>query len=200
MASDAKEGPYIVDPGEVIQDAIAKALEQISDLTLPFNLITRSWFKTNKSIFILKSAGLYAELGGMNPKEVKAGQKLTNRKRAENRKEDEVGFIYPILKRHGLLEKSMTNPSDSNAVSFILNKQFLVLGTKAKSVDGYLYPAALQAGSKFFKPRPHIIVGLEQVSPKYSTPAKGNTRGAAWAALISGYVIDMTSTFAEVRK
>src|SRR5688572_19842345 len=101
---------FKVDPDKQFQTAVKDALKQVKDLTIPFTLMTKSWFQGNKAIFALKGPGKYTDLSD--------AYKI--------QKKNAVGFIYPILRRSGVLEKSLTVPGDSNAISIILNKNTLV--------------------------------------------------------------------------
>ena len=42
---------YDVDPDGKFKTEIAKAIKSVGDLTIPFQLMTREWFKGNRSIF-----------------------------------------------------------------------------------------------------------------------------------------------------
>jgi phage gpG-like protein len=162
---------YQVDPDKAFQSAIKDALKQVSDLTIPFTLITKSWFKGNKAIFSLKGPGKYVDLT----------------ERYKHRKEAAVGFIYPILKRSGALAKSITEAGDSNSINYIINKQTLVLGTKVS----YGPPHQFGAPKIKLPQRPFILLGAEQVSPPDI-----NRRREAWIAILEDYVIQASSKFA----
>ena len=157
---------YSVDPDKAFQKAIKDAIKDVQDLTVPFTLITKSWFKSNRAIFALKGPGKYVD--------------LTEKYKLEKQKK--VGFIYPILKRSGLLEKSITVPGDSNSISYIINKNVLVLGSKVP------YGAAHQFGTKFLPIRPFIFVGAEQTAPE-----EINQRRDAWIATLRDYVLQVSS-------
>jgi phage gpG-like protein len=161
---------YQVDPDKAFQSAIKDALKQVSDLTIPFTLITKSWFKGNASIFALKGPGKYEDLT----------EKYKERKKAD------VGFIYPILKRSGLLAKSITQAGDSNSINYIINKKTLVLGTKVS------YGPVHQFGStkRSIPKRPFILIGAEQVSPP-----EINRRREAWIAILEDYVRQVSGKF-----
>ena len=190
---------YIVDPGQILNKAIKEALLQVNDLRIPYHLITQSWFKTNLSLFDMsrRGPGKYPILGGLNPFEKRGKNKLTNYQIAARAKIKEVGFMYPLLVRSGKVANSMTQPRDSNAVSMIVNKTILVLGTKAKSKDGYPYPIALQvAGGKAqYKPRPMVLIGVEQV-----VPGQTNKRELIWAEIISDHVVKKMAQVAKRSK
>ncbi len=75
------------------------------------------------------------------------------------RKQAAVGFVYPILKRTGLLSKSITEPAHPNAISLIINRKALTLGTNVA------YANFLHQGTKKMPARPVVLFGNEQVAP-----------------------------------
>jgi phage gpG-like protein len=163
---------YQVDPDKEFQKAIKQALTEVKDLTIPFTLITKSWFKGNRAIFALKGPGKYADLTENYKKQ----------------KQAKVGFVYPILRRNGALERSITDAGDSNSINYIINKSTLVLGTKVP------YGPAHQFGTKVLPKRPFILLGAEQVSPPDL-----NRRREAWIAIIQDYVLQVSGKFADVQ-
>lgn len=148
-----------------LQSAIKDALTKVNDLTIPFKLITQSWFKSNRAIFNLKGPGKYRELD----------------EKYRERKIKKWGFDYPVLKASGKLSESITVPSDTNAVVKILNKKTLLLGSKIS------YGSYHQFGTKFMPARPWILVGAEQVAPP-----ELNNRREAWIAVIQNFVLQKT--------
>lgn len=193
---------FVVDPGNEFKKALDSISKDIQDLTPPFILITREWFKSNRSIFDMsrKGPGKYPPLGGLRPNEVKIPGGPTNRERAETAKERQVGFAYPLLVRTGKLADSMTNPSSPDSVNMIINKKILILGTKAmsdtgKSNKGYPYPIALQAGAVskgMYYPRPFVLLGAEQVA----TP-EINKRTQIWLGHIEKHIANVLAKRAK---
>lgn len=163
---------FTVDPGEKFSQAIQDALSQVDDLTLPYTLIAKSWFQSNKALFTLKSPGKFVDLS----------------EKYKKNKQKAVGFIYPILKRSGALELSITDPTDTNSINLIINKQTLLLGTKI------FYAPTHQFGSvKSNVPaRPFLLIGAEQTGPE-----EFNKREAAWIAIIASYVAQVSAKFAD---
>jgi phage gpG-like protein len=153
---------YVVDADKQFQKAIKDALKQVNDLTIPFKLITKSWFKGNE--FLFKAP--------YNPSRY---TDLTENYKKQKKKA--VGFIYPILRRSGLLEESITDPSSGNSINLIINGKTLVLGTKVP------YAAKHQFGEKV-PARPFLLIGGEQTAPD-----EINRRKDAWIATIRDYVM-----------
>lgn len=154
---------YVVDPDRRFQEAIQEALTRVRDLSLPLTLIAKDWFQANKAIFTLKGPGKYVDLS----------------ERYKERKQKQVGFVYPILKRSGLLEKSVTEPGNSNSINLILNKNTLVLGTKVK------YAPYHQLGTKFLPIRPILFTGGEQAAP-----SEVYRRSQIWVMQLAKYALD----------
>lgn len=162
-----------VDPGDEFNRAVKKTIKEVEDLTIPFTLISKSWFQSNKAIFRLKSPGKYADLS----------------RNYKNAKKAMVGFVYPILKLHGKLEKSITDPTASGAISLILNKQTLVLGTAVP------YAQFHQKGTRFMPARPAVLVGAEQTAPP-----ELNKRQEIWIETLANYVLERSKQVGRTKR
>jgi len=134
-----------------------KARDYGLDLRPVFKEIQLSWYKGNKAIFDLKSAGKYADLS--------FDYKFDKAKK--------YGFVYPILRASGALEKSLTVLDSVNAI----NKQYMIVGT---SVD---YAGFLQSGTRYMPARPPVLMGPEIVAP---APIK--KRQELWVKMIRDYI------------
>lgn len=181
---------YNVDPDKRLEKAIKKASKQLDDLTIPYRLMTREWYKGNRSIFDegRKGPGKYIDL---SPKYKKAKTKA-------------IGSPYPILRgflkpkgqpasKSGRLAKSMTDPSDAGTVATIVNKKILVLGTKVTGKGGVPYPRILHLGlGRMPGPRPFVLIGGEQVATN-----QVNKRRENWVELLSDYVKQVSEGFAS---
>lgn len=180
---------YIVDPGDRFKKSIDKSIAKVTDLTIPFKLMTQSWFKSNVAIFTLKGPGQFAPLGGRDPDGIPEGSSISNRKRAERRKKAKYGFDYPLLVATGSLARSMTQPNDSGSVAEIINKRILILGTKVVSKTGkragYPYPIALQRSSEKcpYLPRPFVMIGGEQAGLPVI-----NKRRELWINMLNAHI------------
>ena len=155
-----------VDPGERFRRAVQRAGREVEDLTVPLTLIAQSWYKSNIAIFQLRGPGKYEDL-------------------SENYKPDKqaaVGFLYPILKRHGALAKSITEPGSKFSISKIINKRELILGSSIP------YGAAHQYGTKRMPRRPWVLIGAEQTAPP-----ELNRRLDAWVTVLADYVRSKTA-------
>lgn len=158
----------ILDSHKELNAAFRRLGNDVEDLTLPFQLITESWFKTNRAIFSLKSPGKYADLS--------PGYKVAKRRA--------LGFVYPILKAKGRLSNSMVN-KNAESITRIINKNTLVLGTKTP------YAKFLQRGTGKMPARPVVIFGSEQVAPSDSGL---NKRVELWIKMVSDFIDDKLET------
>lgn len=178
---------YIVQNDKDFQAAIDRLAKSTDDFRIPFGLISREFYKTNKKIFQLKSKGLYPPLGGFNYNRLTPSGK-TRQKEAEEQKQSEVGFIYPLLVRTGALASSMTNPSDPKAIKLI-GKQYLELGT---AVEYGVYHQSDRPRSKIPQRKFLFIDGgpLER-----SIGASTSGRRETWLNIINQYILDEIKRF-----
>jgi len=158
---------YVVDPDKKFARAIKDAQKNVSDLRVPFRIIGRSWFKSNRAIFNLKGPGKYEPL---------AQSTIAFKLR-------KYGFDYPALRAKGDLERSITNPNDSDAI-FDVEKTDLTLGT---SVPHGIYHQSLEPRSKI-PFRPFLFIGAEQLAP-----SELNKRQDAWIEILRQYVLQASS-------
>lgn len=149
-----------IDVENGIKDLLAQAKEAGVNLTVPFTSIAKSWFKANKSIFSLQGPGQYPDYGGFHPDEVVRGG-LTRQALYKNRKFKKFGFIYPMMRATGALEKSLTDPVDANSINLIVNQTSLYLGTRVEYA-----PYHQSDGPRTKIPlRPIVFTGAEQIAP-----------------------------------
>lgn len=132
-----------IDPDGEFRKALAAASRECEDLTIPLTEITREWFQGNRAIYRLKTPGKYADLSA-------------NYKKQKQRRH---GFVYPILRASGKLERSIIDPKDAKAIANIVNKKTLYLGSKVK------YAEYLQTGTSRMPSRPYVLIGAEQSGP-----------------------------------
>lgn len=151
---------------EAFNRGLERARNSVSDLRVPLNLIAIDFYKSQKSIFDSnrKGPGQYADLS----QAYKAA------------KMKEVGFVYPILKRTGLLEESVTNAASTNGGYVIINKDTLVFTTRVP------YAEYLQNGTSKMPARPFFLVGPE--APRYATSQMQGRMGR-WLNILNDFVI-----------
>jgi len=123
---------FTIKNNEEFSRLLEKYGEQISDFSIPFRSFASAWFKRNERIFLLKSEGRYAPLGGFNYRQVINGK--TKRKRAEEKKERETGHSWaPIL--FGKTGKLKTATTGGHGSILRVKRTSLVMG-----VDGRIVP------------------------------------------------------------
>ena len=170
-----KKGDFVdfkVDPTGAFKKALRESGKKTDDLRVPFKLISQAFYKTNKILFSFTSKGPFDDLSPSYQRE----------------KDKKYGFIYPILKATGALEKSITNPTDPNTVASVINKKTLILGTKLTSEEGAPYPAFLQFGTKFMPSRPYLVVGTEK--GRWAKSRTIQRRKQRWIELLEKYCAD----------
>jgi hypothetical protein len=122
---------FIPENDVAFKRALEKLAKAVDDFRIPFGLIGRDWYKSNKIIFTLKSGGLYAPLGGFNPNQKDASGN-SKREKAEARKKKEVGFVFPLLVgKTGALKNSLLSPGGAGA-EFFVGRQSLIMGTSVE--------------------------------------------------------------------
>lgn len=180
---------YNVDQDKRFRKEINKAINSLDDLTIPYRLMTREWYKGNRSIFdpARKGPGKYADLS-------------EKYKKAKTRA---IGSPYPILRgflkpagqparKTGKLAKSMTDPSDPGTVATIANKKILILGTRVTGEGGVPYPTFLHLGTSKMPARPFVLIGGEQVATR-----EINVRKENWINMLKDYVVQVSEGFAS---
>lgn len=169
---------FQVDDKRIFNDAILKARKEIADLRVPFSLMTKAWFKGNVSQFDLSRQG--------------PGKYDDFTQESSDQKFRDVGFVYPILVRSGKLMRSMTQPQNQDAITKVVNKNTLVLGTKVTGEGGAPYPFFLHFGTKFMPARPVVLLGVEQVAT-----TQQNKRVKLWVKTLEDFVIQKSEGFGK---
>lgn len=159
---------YIIENDDDFQRALARLAATVSDFRIPFGLIAKEFYQSNKKIFQLKGPGKYPDF-------------KTDASR--NQKIREVGFAYPLMVRTGATASSLLNPSDSQAVRNI-TKTSMELGTDV--------PYVIYHQSD--KPRNKIplrkVVFIDGGPLETSRGAGSSGRRETWLNIINQYIID----------
>tara|TARA_Y100001951_G_C11292089_1_gene272887 strand:- start:2054 stop:2668 length:615 start_codon:yes stop_codon:yes gene_type:complete len=189
---------FKVDPKGVFRKALIKAGKKSNDLRTPFRLITQSFYKTNMALFQMKSKGPFKDLSArpLYAFWLKDDDKAVIKNNGskffpggyKDLKKKAHGFIYPILKASGKLEKSLTSPTNPDTIATVLNKTTLLLGTKVESDKGAPYPAFLQFGTRKMPARPYLVVGTEK--GKWAKSQHIQRRKQRWMELLEKYCAD----------
>ncbi len=131
--------------------SIARAKAQAADLTGPLKLIAKDFHRSQKAVF---QSSNFADLSESYKKQ----------------KRKDVGFVYPILKRSGALERSTTGESDPNAVVNIDNRDTLFIGSRLS------YAGFIDRGTRKMPARP-----LFQID---------DLRLARWVKILNDHVLE----------
>lgn len=183
---------FIPENDAQFQKLLDEVSDKVSDFRIPFGLIANHWYRGNKKIFALKGPGLYSPLGGFNYQDKVRfrGIEVTKRQRAETLKKEEVGFAYPLLKRQGALEKSLSSKSAQGAEYFV-GRQSMVLGTK---IDYAKYHQSDRPRKKI--PQRKMIF-IDGGPAEKAQDALISGRIQAWTNIIKDYVAQVVSGSAQ---
>lgn len=132
---------------------VNEVIEATGDLRLAFIQIgARKYKKIKGEVFGLTGPGQFTDLTDNPP-----GKGYKSRKAAKLRS------AYPIFRGFtGALEKSITKNTDKNSI-FRVSKTGFTMGTKVKSKKGFLYPLALQEGTKKMAKREWLFIDKNDV-------------------------------------
>lgn len=136
---------YSVDNDKKFDRAINRALSAVNDLSVPLNDIANDFFISRKAIFKLNGPGAYPDFKNA---------------RSERQKVKAVGFDYPLLKRSGRLEASITVRGNVDNVAKIGEKS-AELGTDVP------YGKFHQEGTRNLPQRKFLFIGPE--GPKFAS-------------------------------
>lgn len=117
---------FIVENDEDFRRGLKRMAEVSDDFRIPFNLIGNDWYRSNRKIFTLASKGLYQDLAPAKGDSTAGG--ITTTSNYKDRKEQAVGFVYPILARSGRLASSLLDRNDPDAV-FLAGRRSLTMGS-----------------------------------------------------------------------
>ena len=161
--------------------AVKDALKEIRSLKPVFKGIVKEFYKSNKAIFALKSAGQYEDFKGKTDE-----YGLTKYQKFKISKIGKSGFNvgtdgYPLLKLTGRLEESITVRGSADAIEEITNAS-LVVGTK---VSYGIYHQSEEPRKKI-PYRPFLF--LDPSTSRYAQNPEISRRSVAWATMIQNYV------------
>jgi phage gpG-like protein len=138
--------------------SVRDAQRVVRDLTEPLQQIGRDWMRSNETIFALSGPGPWTDLSGSRSGRDAKGRfrsKISGYKAEKLRR---WGFVYPILKASGRLERSLTQPGDPGALMEVVNGTELRLGTRVTGRGGANYPAFLHRGTSRMPARPYLEI------------------------------------------
>ena len=174
---------YIADNDRKFAEALAKLAEVTDDFRVPLALIGADFYRSERIIFQLKSAGLYQDLA---PQAGKDGNPTTTSDYKEEKLE-QLGFIYPILKGEtGRLSASLLSPNAPGSV-YELGSKTLVIGT---DIEYAIYHQSDRSPRTRVPQRKFIFIsgGEEEVS----ADSRITGRIERWLNLIDDYIGQVT--------
>lgn len=144
---------------------LKKASSKVEDLSFAMGEIARDFYKSEKAIFQLKSPGGYPDLADSTKKQKKR-----------------LGFpLYPILKRSGKLEKSVTQP-DAEGSYRKIGKNFVEIGSTIPY--GIFHNSDLPR--KKIPQRKFFFLGPE--SRQFGARSEFGGRPVRWRNIVEAYV------------
>lgn len=165
---------YSVDNDKIFADALAEASRLADDLRVPLTLIAVDFYKSQRSIFTLQSEGQYDDLS-----------ELYKERKSRPRSLGGAGFVYPILKFSGKLEKAASVRGATGNITQV-NKKTLTIGVKDSVIPYAKYHQTDKAGSRKIPLRKFLFIGPE--SSKYDTPQTAG-RLERWISTLREHMI-----------
>lgn len=177
---------YSVKADKAFQGVLERAFRAVDDLRPAFNLIAKDFYRSEKAIFKLKTAGQYPDFQGPR---IKDTWKDPGRPEARTRdggktayqyyKLKKFGFEYPLLKATGALEDSVTGSSSPDSI-LIIDKKVLAIGTSLP------YGIAHQEGLGNMPLRKFLFIGPESA---FASNKEFSGRLQRWNNIINSYIL-----------
>lgn len=192
MAEAQITASYVLENDAIFRRTLADAREVISDFRVPFGLISRDFYRSQRSIFALKGPGQYPPFKNSNRVQFKQDGVGVKRLQAreeydlskspyQNRKLRKFGFDYPLLVATGKLAASVTTPNASGSVNLITKLSFVV-GT---SLSYGIFHQSDSPRSKM-PLRKFVFIGPE--APRFAT-SQQQGRLQRWVGYIEDYAV-----------
>lgn len=161
---------YVVDNDRRFQAAIDRCYSVVRDLRIPFGQILADFYRSEQSIFALKSPGLYPDFknGGVNSRYARF-------------KEKKFGHKYPLLVASGALAASLTNRSAPGAIASI-GPNSLTIGT---TIPYGIYHQS-DAPRKKIPLRKFLFIGPE--APRFATSEQMG-RPTRWLNILNDFAL-----------
>ena len=167
---------YYIENDKDFLAALDRLKKSASDFRIPFGLISKEFYRSNKKMFSLKGPGLYQDLA---PSAGKDGQPTTTSNYFEQKKRA-VGFAYPILVRSGKLAASLLRPNAAGAVMTI-RKDLLLMGTNDPNAKYHQYGTRKMPMRK--------VVFIDGGKDEKSVGAMKFGRRETWLNIINDYIL-----------
>jgi hypothetical protein len=151
---------YEVDAQRVFKRAIDEAKKNVGDLTVPLRAIAEDFYASERGLFEQPGPGGYSDLS----------------KTYKIQKKRDIGAVYPILVRSGLLKRSVTKQNDPNAFMRINERSVLLIGS------------TLPYAGAVAKKRPYLFIGPE--ASRFAT-SEQISRLDRWLAIMREHVLSV---------
>lgn len=155
---------FKVDESKTFTRALEKAQKVSDDLSAPFSLIAQDFYRTQPATWNQSGAGVYQDLT----------------ERTKKQKRAQVGFVYPILRRNGYLERAASEEGAQGNITEVTANS-LTLGVDDRSIP---YAGYQQLGTTFIPARPYIF---GPGSPYAVGPQQG--RLDRWLKIIQEFIL-----------
>lgn len=186
---------YVVENDARFRQALQDAREVISDFRVPYGLISRDFYRSERAIFQLKGPGLYPPFKNSNRVQFKqdgVGVKRLAPKQQyditkspyQKRKLKKFGFDYPLLVASGALAAAATQPNARGSIN-IITPLSLVLGVNDSQIPYAIYHQSDAPRSKLPQ-RKFMFIGPE--APQFATSDQQG-RLQRWLGYIEDYVV-----------
>lgn len=182
---------YVLENDRIFKETLQQAGEIVSDLRVPFGLIGRDFYRSQKAIFGLKGPGQYPPFKnsvraqglekGKDGKLKRGVEFNVSRSRYQDEKIKDVGFDYPLLVRSGKLAASVLAPNASGSI-YQVTPLSLAIGT---SIEYGIYHQS-DAPRKKIPLRKFIFIGPE--APRFANSDQMG-RLERWVKIIEDYAI-----------
>lgn len=181
---------YTVENDAKFAQTLRDASQIVSDLRIPFGLISRDFYRSELAIFKLKGPGKYPPFKNSIRVAAPGKKPGTYSKREtfdvsksiyQQRKIKKWGFDYPLLVASGRLAASITQPNAPGSINQI-TKLSMVIGT---SVPYGIYHQSDAPRSKIPQ-RKFVFIGPE--APSFAT-SEQQGRLQRWIGYVEDYAI-----------
>lgn len=175
---------YITVNDKKFQEALKGALEVVTDLRIPFNLIAKDFYRSEKAIFQLTGPGQYPAFKRSSGAYRGGKYQVDSESPYQKAKKKAVGFDYPLLFRSGKLAASLLGPGNSGNVTQI-TPLGMVIGT---TVPYGIYHQSDEP-RRVIPLRKFIFIGPE--APRFANSDQAG-RLQRWLGYIDDYVARKT--------
>jgi len=135
---------YSIENDKKFQAAIERAKAVTNDLRVPLNLIAKDFYRSQKTIWQLKSPGQYPDLA-----------QSTKDKRIKD-----LQPFYPILKRSGALEAAASTQGARGNVTRIFENRVLTMGVESAMLPYAVFHQSNRPRTKIPQ-RKFVFIGPE---------------------------------------